>query len=273
MISKILAEKAGNPLAVKELEFVSRFWETEDLEIEFSKSFYFGISESQRILDLIGNDWCFYLKYRNKNLERLNSFIDLIKTHIPPESKILDLGCGLGQVGYRLCQPGNIVTGIDCNTKSLRMGRQILKDLGCEMQLIERNAIDANDDTQPFDFIVSCDVIEHIPQQDLFLSNIFKLLKPGGAFFISTDNMLRVKIGVLARRLICLFQLKNPMSWKHAWSDMEGGHAALITPARLCQLSKTTGFINNKVLFCKPYLPAYSNFFTKKFTVMAQKPI
>ncbi len=228
-MEKTIFEKAGNPLACRELEFVSRFWEPEETQIEFSKSFYFGVEESADIINLIGKDYDYYVKYRNMNLKRIDNFATEIRNCITRKSRVLDLGCGLGQIGYRLQQMGHDVTGIDYNSKNVSMGQKILSELGSKMTLQLGDALGNEFHDQSFDVIVSCDVIEHIPHQELFLNNIYRMLSPGGTAFIGTDNELRVRLGVWVRRMFCLFFLKNPFKWKHAWADMEGGHCALIS--------------------------------------------
>jgi len=42
-------EMSGNPLASKELDFVSRFWGSEEIETQFSKSFYFGVEAPPKL--------------------------------------------------------------------------------------------------------------------------------------------------------------------------------------------------------------------------------
>lgn len=39
-----------------------------------------------------------------------------------------------------------------------------------------------------FDFVVSVEVIEHVEQDELFVSEIARVLKPGGAFLLTTPN-------------------------------------------------------------------------------------
>jgi len=254
-MDKLNFEKAGNPLASKELEFVSRFWEPECTQVDFSKSFYFGVEESPDIINLIGSDYDYYVEYRNGNLKRIDDFVAEIRNYITPKSRILDLGCGLGQVGYRLQKLGHDVTGIDNNLKNVSMGQNILAQLGSKMKLQLGDALRNEFNEHFFDVIVSCDVIEHIQDQELFLSNIYRMLSPGGIAFIGTDNELRVRLGVFARRLLSIFCLKNPFKWKHAWADMDGGHCALITPSRLYHQSKKAGFINCRIKFYEGIFP------------------
>ena len=40
----------GNPLALKEYKFLQRFWVCDEVELEFSKSFFFGQPESPKNL-------------------------------------------------------------------------------------------------------------------------------------------------------------------------------------------------------------------------------
>src|SRR6185503_8546543 len=39
-----------------------------------------------------------------------------------------------------------------------------------------------------FDFVVSCECMEHVPQPALMAREIARVLKPGGGFVITTEN-------------------------------------------------------------------------------------
>jgi polyprenyldihydroxybenzoate methyltransferase / 3-demethylubiquinol 3-O-methyltransferase len=46
----------------------------------------------------------------------------------------------------------------------------------------------AKENPEKYDAIVASDVLEHVPDQELFLESCVKALKPGGSIFITTLN-------------------------------------------------------------------------------------
>lgn len=271
MMKNSLFEKAGNPVAGRELEFVSRFWVTEEVQMEYSKSFYFGIEESGKIIDLIGDDYDYYVKYGNGNLKRIDKFVSVVNSYVKEKSRILDIGCGLGQIGHRLQKRGHDVAGIDNNLQNISMGKGILYQLGSRMMLYHGDALQKDFPDNSYDVVLCCDVIEHIPDQQKFLSNILRMLCPGGIVFIGTDNKRRVQLGVWGRRMLCVVCLKNPFEWKHAWADMDGGHCALISANELLKKALSVGFHDGRIKYYDGFIPLCGSIWSPKFVFIGGK--
>ncbi len=104
---------------------------------------------------------------------------------IARESRILDFGCGEGWMVYAFRKLGYNAFGTDIEPPSLRV-----KELLCQEALAERGAavlidMDANDQRIPFssdyfDVVVSWDVMEHVHDHVRTLTEIKRVLKPGG---------------------------------------------------------------------------------------------
>lgn len=57
--------------------------------------------------------------------EGLLKFVKLVLTHLPPQSNVLDIGCGTGHpVASNLANAGHDVTGIDISDEMVRLSRQ-----------------------------------------------------------------------------------------------------------------------------------------------------
>ncbi len=79
----------------------------------------------------------------------------------------------------------------------LGAGDQFLRvkvsDLGAKYHPIDYDQADFNKDKLPFreaefDIVFSLAVIEHLQNIDNYLNEVFRILKPGGIFYISTPN-------------------------------------------------------------------------------------
>lgn len=115
------------------------------------------------------------------NLDGILSLLDVDK-----KARLCDLGCNDGEWTMKLA--GKIGTssvyGVDLTEKRLvvakKLGVNVFKsDLNNKLPFNSNN----------FDVIHANQVIEHLNNTDLFLSEIYRVLKPGGYAIISTENL------------------------------------------------------------------------------------
>jgi 2-polyprenyl-3-methyl-5-hydroxy-6-metoxy-1,4-benzoquinol methylase len=103
------------------------------------------------------------------------------------DKRVLDIGCGDGRMAIAMAQRGAIVKGIDISTVAIECARRFaLKDrLQLEFQV--GNAIELSEPSDTYDYVVSCDMVEHLnPNQvPLHLREVFRVLKAGGAYIFS----------------------------------------------------------------------------------------
>lgn len=102
-------------------------------------------------------------------------------------NKILDVGCGKGEVGYILLTKkiSKYVYGVDVDEDALKEARK---------KGLLTFKVDLNSEKLPFpeeffDIIISLDVIEHIINIDNMMSEIRRVLKTNGILIISTPNV------------------------------------------------------------------------------------
>ena len=103
--------------------------------------------------------------------------LDLL-TPLPGE-RILDLGCGTGELTAQLAQSGAEVVGLDASASMIAKARQSFPHL--TFQLGDAREFVTN---QSFDAVFSNATLHWIPQtqQPTVLTNIFQSLKAGGRF-------------------------------------------------------------------------------------------
>jgi len=102
--------------------------------------------------------------------------------------KVLDVGCGGGFTCEFLAKRGAIVTGIDQSAKCINAAKDhaAKSKLAIAYHHATAEAISALDET--FDVVVCVDVLEHISDLKQTLTEIGRVLKPGGAFCFDTIN-------------------------------------------------------------------------------------
>ncbi len=93
--------------------------------------------------------------------------------------KILDIGCGNGQISDYFSIK-NDVFSVDVDDKRSK------KDHKYHFQLVKNEKLPF--DNQQFDIIISHHVIEHLEDQNLHLLEIIRTLKPSGVIYIGCPN-------------------------------------------------------------------------------------
>jgi SAM-dependent methyltransferase len=108
-------------------------------------------------------------------------FAGLVRTHLRPSSRLLDVGCGRGGLVEQLDHPLAQLAGVDPDWTSLREHRLALPRAA------------ATSDGLPlanscFDIIYASWLLEHLAQPILTFREIERVLKPGGVFVFITPN-------------------------------------------------------------------------------------
>ena len=104
--------------------------------------------------------------------------------------KCLDIGCGGGILSEPLSRLGAIVTGIDASEMAIQSAVAHSRKSRLEIDfkcMSTGDLIKSSLDNQ-FDIIIASEVIEHVSNRALFLSDIAKLCKPGGLVVFTTIN-------------------------------------------------------------------------------------
>lgn len=117
-------------------------------------------------------------------LERLFSY-----PLVPGQGKVLELGCGEGHYARLLAQRGYAVTGVDVSPTAVAWAIEKTQQTDKSITYL------VADLTEPgllsgetFDLIVDGNCLHCIigPDRTSFLGNVFRLLRPGGLFFVSS---------------------------------------------------------------------------------------
>jgi SAM-dependent methyltransferase len=102
---------------------------------------------------------------------------------IEKSGSILDVGCADGFYSRAIADKNNRVIGMDTNIDYLDKERQFNNPL-----FLVANGENLNFRDEVFDAILCIDVIEHVDNDEQALSEIYRVLKPGGQLVISVPN-------------------------------------------------------------------------------------
>lgn len=114
---------------------------------------------------------------------------------------VADIGCGTGRHTVRLARAGHRVTAVDFSAGMLAHARRKLAELGGSSAELH-----VHDLGQPlpfaarsFDLVLSCLVIEHIRDLDLYFRELGRICRTDGSIVISAMHPAMMLLGVSAR--------------------------------------------------------------------------
>jgi ubiquinone/menaquinone biosynthesis C-methylase UbiE len=114
---------------------------------------------------------------------RLEVFFCELLTDDLEGKKLLDAGSGTGWFSAVAVKRKAVVTSLD-------VGPELLKQVAkkCKSTLVVGSILDLPFKNNSFDYIVSSEVIEHVPDPKKAITELFRVLKPGGTIVLSTPN-------------------------------------------------------------------------------------
>jgi 2-polyprenyl-6-hydroxyphenyl methylase / 3-demethylubiquinone-9 3-methyltransferase len=102
--------------------------------------------------------------------------------------QLLDLGCGGGVLTEEFASMGCQVTGIDISPRSIEIARRHAARAGLSIEYHVGSATQLPFDSESYDAVSCCDVLEHIHAWEDVIAEAGRVLKPGGLFFFDTIN-------------------------------------------------------------------------------------
>jgi len=102
--------------------------------------------------------------------------------------RVLDVGCGTGYGSAMVASHAGEVVGIDSSEEAV--ARAKARHRLDNLKFVAMPATDVNFPDESFDAAYSIQVMEHIEEVELHLSEVVRVLRPGGRFVVATPNRL-----------------------------------------------------------------------------------
>lgn len=170
-------------------------------------------------------------------LPRRREAIRLNALQLPyvPHGRLLDIGCGLGDVLAQMTQLGWLAEGIDTDPNVVGQARA----RGLQVQLATLEGQGYADGT--FDAVSAKHVLEHVAEPVAFLTECRRVVKPGGRVVIFTPNLESLAHRVFGRHWLGLDAPRHLVLFTESSLRLAAERAGLAIE-RLETTGRITGF-------------------------------
>jgi SAM-dependent methyltransferase len=110
--------------------------------------------------------------------------------------RCLEIGCATGVTSYLLRQRGGEWVSVDFEREHVSSARSLVGD---RVYLICQDGLDFASNS--FDLVVGINFLEHIEQDDHFLAEMVRVLKPGGILIFTAPKGEQYRLGYALKRL------------------------------------------------------------------------
>jgi len=200
--------------------------------------------------------------------KRLSLIERLFLQKIGTGKTVLEIGVGDGHFLIACARKGNSVIGVDISTVVIRRLKPIVKREGLNIELKLGDARCLEFPNEIFDFVVSKDLIEHIPEQDLqlHLREVWRVLKRNGCYLIWTPSKLlgSTSLGT---------HLKEYLLAELFCETMKAGFKPNVMNLHAYILSKTVQYIPHKYLTALIKYETFLARFLKRLNKRVQHPL
>jgi SAM-dependent methyltransferase len=131
-----------------------------------------------------------------------SEFARLIDRAIPGDARVVEIGCGTGQMSLYLARADRVVIGADLTRESLRLAVEAARRFELDqIQFIETDLHHPGLRAGAFDVVYSSGVLHHTPDPSAAFARMVRLARPGGIIVLGVYNAF-ARIPLRARRVV-----------------------------------------------------------------------
>ena len=146
--------------------------------------------------------------------------VDFDRFPVAPGDRVLDMGCGGGRHAFALYRLGADVTALDRSASDLVEVEQMFAAMraegevpaGARARAVRGDAYALPFEDGAFDAVVAAEVLEHLPEDEAAMAELFRVLRPGG--------LLAVTVPRWGPERVC-------WALSDAYHEVEGGHVRI----------------------------------------------
>lgn len=103
---------------------------------------------------------------------------------------VLEIGCGRGDFAILISKnnPGANITAIDFSDAAIEIAKKKLPSASSNIRFEVGDATNLRFSNSSFDYVISCECLEHIPEPQKMAAEIRRVLRNNGRFLVTTEN-------------------------------------------------------------------------------------
>lgn len=187
---------------------------TEKITLEDTKGYF----------NQIAGDWGSHYSETGLMRDRIKRFIGAIEKFANPRTKILDFGCGSGELTRAISEKGWKIKGCDFSEEMLNRAKDIVGEDDVDWHLLtEQRDLELPFEDSSFDVIIASSVFEYMHKPKVYLHEFHRVLSNNGRILISVPDMrhsLRIKEQSLRRNSI-IKVLRRIWNWSIHGKDTD----------------------------------------------------
>ena len=131
-----------------------------------------------------------------------SAFARLLDRSIASDARIVEVGCGTGQMCLYLARADRVVVGVDLARASLLLGGAAARRFGLDrVRFIETDLLHCGIRPAAFDVVFSSGVIHHTPNPRASFARLVQLARPGGTIVVGVYNAF-ARVPLRLRRFV-----------------------------------------------------------------------
>jgi ubiquinone biosynthesis O-methyltransferase len=132
----------------------------------------------------------FFKRIINRRNFTYRNLIECLDSYLKKGDKVLDAGCGKGNLSMYMASKGAFVFGIDISEESIEECKRKAANLGLERMVNFQTAnIEKGRIRGTFNLISCFEVLEHVNNYRIVIKRFSELLKPNGILIISVPSL------------------------------------------------------------------------------------
>jgi len=143
--------------------------------------------------------------------KRLKFILDNLKSNIPLNGRVLDVGCGNGIISINLGKNGYNVHGIDVSEKAIMRAKENNSQSNVKFEVISAESLVAKG--HQYDAVICSEVLEHLDDPSILLRTIHASLKDEGILIVTVPNGQGPRELLITRPMLSL-RSRNGLGWK-----------------------------------------------------------
>jgi 2-polyprenyl-3-methyl-5-hydroxy-6-metoxy-1,4-benzoquinol methylase len=137
---------------------------------------------------------------------------------ITPGTKMLDLGCGAGQIAIPAARAGVMVTGVDIATNQIEQARARARDEGLNIQFEEGDAEMLSYADGSFDVVISLIGAMFAPRPERVAAEMLRTCRPGGRIIMANwtpTGFVGQMFKIIGKHVPPSPLMPSPLLWGH----------------------------------------------------------